>query len=618
MTAANATYDDALSDDDVDLLDTKNDFFHVFQTTVSPYADGFANTPQFPIQQALSFEKIVGNRRSTSLGHPWIFKPLPSELYPNIGRYLSAEELATLALVNRDYRQFARSYQFHTLVFDGSKRSREFLEHLVEDITTHQENEVEGGSIGLCVYRVVVATTYALFAASLPPVKQTSYAEEGIVNVERIAQERREYRKYMGVLTLLFSHCIPNVEVVQWKDPVPMDVALFNAITSSSVRSLQLERLQIRPFVSSKDVTSLNITRRTSLSTLHIDLLRFESGQQTSQEPSSTAIAIHGLLELAAPTCEELILFNACVLTHPLPALPPFARLRRLAVAWDNDPFQLNDNDLLDLLLPDEPHQTSPIRHLELDFLSRNYFSTHRRIPSLTSLVCMFPVAEDVELVNDNHQLESIVLLDVLDHYVINYRLLPQISAAPLHLTTLSLGWLGNRISEQTLRTIGSIVSLKQLWFTVGGRSDLVHDSLVDHVQMRRTLGPLAFLEDLAFSRDSYTTNTRGEAAGSYYANNYFTPGTNVQSLLDEERRAFPPNDFIFDSSLREAAWEKWHRNRMTDEVRQYLKTFPRLSFVYIGQWPLEIAKRGVHGVPTPLSDSRQRDFPDAHLPVPS
>lgn len=390
-----------------------------------------------------------------------------------------------------------------------------------------------------------------------------------------------------------------------------MEPALFNAITSSSARSLQLERLQIRPFVSRQgNPAFVQTVQRTALSTLHINLLRHESRSHATQQPSSTGTAIYGLLELVAPTCEELLLLNTCVLAQACPPLPHFPRLRRLALAWDSDPFQLDDNSLLPLFLSDHPPRPSPLRHLEIDFLSRDCITTQRKILNLTSLVVIFPTPEDIQTIRANSQLESLVLLNVLDPDVLNEQLLPYISTAHIHLTTLSLGWLGKSIEEKALRAIGSIVSLKQLWLTAGGYTDLVHDWLVDHVQMRRTLRDLIFLEDLAFSRDSYTTNTRGEAAGRYYSNNYFTLGTNVQSLLDEERRTFPPTDFIFESSLREAAWEKWHRNRMSDEVRQYLETFPRLSFVYIGQWPLEIPKRGVHGaMPTPLSGSRQRDF---------
>ncbi len=210
-----------------------------------------------------------------------------------------------------------------------------------------------------------------------------------------------------------------------------------------------------------------------------------------------------------------------------------------------------------------------------------------------------------------------------MDSLVLTERLLPIISFAPFHLTTLSLGWLGKSVDEKALRTIGSIVSLKRLWLTVGGRTDRTHNWLIDHTQMRRTLRGLASLEDLAFSRDSYTTNTRFESVERYYTNRYFPAGTDVKSLLAEENRAFTRSDSDaarvlrssvsdaqFLATLQKGAWEKWHRNRMIEEARQYLETFPRLSFAYLGQWPLEISGRGVHGAtPTPLSDARQRGF---------
>ncbi len=59
---------------------------------------------------ALPFDKVIGNRRpSSSFG---IFKYLPYELLPEVGIYLDTFDLAALAFVDRECRQFASVVSF--------------------------------------------------------------------------------------------------------------------------------------------------------------------------------------------------------------------------------------------------------------------------------------------------------------------------------------------------------------------------------------------------------------------------------------------------------------------------------------------------------------------------
>ncbi len=185
-----------------------------------------------------------------------------------------------------------------------------------------RRKEAEGGSLGRCVRRVVISTTYELFRAA-----HGLYPDDVLLDGKMVARAFRGYTKYMVVLASLFTHCLPNVEVVQWKDPVAMDAALFHAITSSSARSLQLERFQVRRFAphsSSRYLRSLGGTG--TLNTLHLNLLQCQWGSGIHQQCFSAAKVIYGLLELVAPTCEELLLFNTSVLPHgPPPTLPRFS-----------------------------------------------------------------------------------------------------------------------------------------------------------------------------------------------------------------------------------------------------------------------------------------------------
>ncbi len=273
---SNASHrDENVADDtfSVEELYDSDDVRLLFLPPDSPYPDGFASTSS-SARPALPFDKVIGNRRpSSSFG---IFKYLPYELLPEVGIYLDTFDLAALAFVDRECRQFARSYQFDTLVLDYSNSSRQLVEHLVEEGGTKVEKEkrAEGGSLGRCVRRVVISTTYELFRAA-----HGLYPDDVLLDGKMVARAFRGYTKYMVVLASLFTHCLPNVEVVQWKDPVAMDAALFHAITSSSARSLQLERFQVRRFAphsSSRYLRSLGGTG--TLNTLHLNLLQCQWG----------------------------------------------------------------------------------------------------------------------------------------------------------------------------------------------------------------------------------------------------------------------------------------------------------------------------------------------------
>ena len=106
----------------------------------------------------LTFDRVVEGRAVTAQDSP-LFR-IPTEILTVIASYLvtNKEDLASLALVNSDCRQLARSCQFRTVKLDASPHSYSILGILQREAVKRRQNRgyTRSLSLGACIHRVVI------------------------------------------------------------------------------------------------------------------------------------------------------------------------------------------------------------------------------------------------------------------------------------------------------------------------------------------------------------------------------------------------------------------------------------------------------------------------------
>jgi hypothetical protein len=107
----------------------------------------------------LSFDRInEGQPFSTN----FLLSRLPLELVWHVVKLVNDEDLGSLALVNRDCRQLARSRQFATIKLDYSDSAIGILGVLVNECKERSENnsKTRPPSIGACIRSITVAADH--------------------------------------------------------------------------------------------------------------------------------------------------------------------------------------------------------------------------------------------------------------------------------------------------------------------------------------------------------------------------------------------------------------------------------------------------------------------------
>lgn len=105
--------------------------------------------------QCLSFDRVMEGRTVDS--QSYLFA-LPIEILGQIMQYLFAGDLATLALVNSDCRQLARSQQFKAIRLDYSPNTWLLLEKLSSGALGQIQNPIPGSYPGSSIRHLKIAT----------------------------------------------------------------------------------------------------------------------------------------------------------------------------------------------------------------------------------------------------------------------------------------------------------------------------------------------------------------------------------------------------------------------------------------------------------------------------
>jgi hypothetical protein len=112
----------------------------------------------------LSFDRVMEGRPPST---PAPLFGLPDEIISIIVQNVDHESLKSLALVNSDCRQWARSVQFSSICLDYSPSSMGVLQLLLKEVEERVSDTKTGMTLrpamGACIRRITVATNPSFF-----------------------------------------------------------------------------------------------------------------------------------------------------------------------------------------------------------------------------------------------------------------------------------------------------------------------------------------------------------------------------------------------------------------------------------------------------------------------
>ncbi|RPB02993.1 hypothetical protein L873DRAFT_1671769 [Choiromyces venosus 120613-1] len=485
---------------------------------------------------------------------------LPIELLNDITTYLGAKDLKSLALVDRNCRQLARSVQFCTVTLDYSFRKHSLITALHDEA---QERSLNNGclpqpSIGACVRRLVVAT-------------EPEHLSEAHSVAERPDLEdlREVWDRYFGVYTVQIASAIagalPNLEELSLQDRTVAPEHLLGAIPASPIRTLKLGRIALAV---DDPITVPSEGARWGVESLELEVIR----DLNSPSSRCTANFCKSVLEATSKNLERLVWRGHYGDQQSFGQTISFPRLRTLSLSLISMP----DDTVLSSFFPSD--DTSVLRALSIDTRTkhvRNFLATLGQIKTLQSLHChsfAIPKAPDISFIASNPQLKSLALSPHTNEYLTT-TLLPALTGFT-SLTSLSLIFESSFIDLSALSYISKIKSLTQLWLSAGTQSGWAVDWEIDHDTLLTTLSPLQGLRRIAFTRDTYRSKD-GVPPIEYYYEYRILPAETPLPELGEDGL--------------DAVWEEWHRDRMVEVARKYFGAFKRLKWLLVGKYPMGV-----------------------------
>jgi hypothetical protein len=526
----------------------------------------------------LSFDRVNGNRPPAS--DTALFK-LPIEILGLILQHIPSSSLPSLALVNSDCRQLARSAQFASVKFDYSRESQLLLRSLSDEYLRRDPNERPG--IASCIRRITVATDPRYIQHYL----QVSL-DDDFANLDTETQDSRLKSASQAVFEVYFPllqnlicdpAILPHLELLDWEDKIDLSKSFFNALSRSNIQHLKVFRVGIAEEFK-LELSSPLIKYEWPLRSLHLEI----SPSIGASDICNISPLCHSMLRLSACTLESLTWIS-----QPWTVLDTFAvdnidppRFPRLCYL-ELSRLVFKDYATLGALVHDGIRVLNVCGDTEL---TKKFFSTRGRIPSLKVFVWDGPESPPTEFLQSNVQLSKLSMGYRLPNDVIE-ELLPILSSSFYTLTSLYICWHSDSIPDSALKTIATLKTLRQLHLTAGEQLGWRHSWLINHNKMLKILSPLSSLEKLAFSRDTYQHKRYNSQPTETY---YF------DMVIDLEQRG--------DETA--PAWEEMHRNRMLREADKYVWEMPKLTWLYFGQLPMEVKSRSDGSRwPVPLSEER-------------
>ncbi|CAF9925270.1 MAG: hypothetical protein HETSPECPRED_005792 [Heterodermia speciosa] len=545
---------DSILPDGAEILD-------VMMSVFSGVKDEFGKEELPP--SPLTFDRVCGGPSPQSTAS--LFK-LPTELMDGILQHVPSDSLAPLALVNRDCLQWARSRQFASIHLDYGQPSLDLIQRLLDEVSgldSSTSSIMPLPRLGLCIRRITVATN--------PGWIEYRHGVELSEEFNELSKETRSklmvdassafYGKYIpSIQRILDPVVLPHLELLDWKDKIPLPQSFFETLATSHIKYLKIFRVALnKQFDIATQLPSAS--RRWPLRTLHLELTR---NCQTSKTISGSPLCA-SILRLCSATLENLSLSSLdfrdpyTFTTSTVSALPRFPNLRRLSIGI----LHIDDSSMLQGLVGDG------LRYLEVgrrwQAIYSDFFENRGTIPNLDTFIWngITPQEPPYSFLHANPQISMLALPSSLPSTTLDTKIVPLLENFR-NLTSLRLVWAEKSISESALQGLCTLKTLKQVCLSAGTQIGWRHDWLIDHGCLRRCLRTLPCLERLALSRDSYNSALGTEM---YYSE--------AEHLTASQSRK----------------WERRHRQRMLDEANTYARVIPRLEWIYLGQIPMGIVK---------------------------
>ncbi|KAL2010954.1 hypothetical protein VTN00DRAFT_3672 [Thermoascus crustaceus] len=551
---------------------------------------GKEDVPPLP----LTFDRVNEGRPPSS--NALLFK-LPVEILANILLHIPQDSLASLAFVNRDCRQLARSRQFSSIRLDYSDTGLQLIVHLMQESADRLSNHGHTSlpSLGACIRRLTVATSPAWVefrhGLALEELK-TLPEEEKTSRIDKASAVF--FDKYIPAIEKILPS-LPHLELLDWEDMIELGRGFFQSLVKSHFHHLKLFRIQVAEgFQVSipKELTAHGWPLRTLYLELNGSFRNFKKDR-----PSVLPLAI-SLLRACARTLESLTWISS-MLDGQKPAranwdltLPPFEKLRDLTLRRQISAISLS---ILHALIP--PSEQCRLRSLSIEPgpVISEFLNQRGKIQSLERLEWSdFGEMSSMDFVLANDEVRRLCIPYPAPSELLGSKLLPVLSRSFVNLTSLRLTWKEKLIPEEALRLISTIKGLEQICLSAGEQIGWRHDWLIDHQAMRETFSKLPNLRKFAFPRDSYDGGMEGQPVEEYYSNAYTIEALDaVQSsdwVAEDQGDTDEGHAVDFPSRIRKA-WERNHRAKMLSEADKYLQAMPDhpLEWMYFGQIPMGV-----------------------------
>ncbi|KAF4626779.1 hypothetical protein G7Y89_g11380 [Cudoniella acicularis] len=536
----------------------------------------------------ISFSQVTESRPRASAAALFRF---PSEILGIILSYIDSSSLGSLALVNSDCRQLARSRQFAGVCFDYSPATSDLISKLLEENTerTSSGNSVNRGAICPCIRRLNIATdsVWLTHFHDIEVCREFRIHSNGKGSIkdseERLSKATDAYNEYVKRIQSLLSSrtTLPHLELVDWQDTMPVPRSFFTSLVTSRIQHLRLRGV----FVVEEFEIDLPPQADTwELRTLLLDI----KPSPVHYHGGATSPVCASLLRSCSHSLETLIWYfsphNKFTFGTDSSSIPQFDKLRDLSLRR----LEFGNNEACGAFLE------APLSCLDLSY---NYHSPALEqslrqrgcIPSLEILA--FSLSKDsidgyFEFLKANTQLSKLSIEEYPESEgdvagdAFEEKILPLLSSSFKTIKSLKLIWKERTtvIPDAALAMISGMETLEQLCLGTGPRCGSEYSWLIDHESMRKHLSLLPKLCRIAFHRDSYQ-DTDSSVDDENDATNYYK----IRSPSIESMRAAGIE--VGDKDAETQFWEDGHKARMIIQAEKYIASMPKLEGVYIGQY---------------------------------
>ncbi|KAF4806071.1 hypothetical protein CGCSCA5_v014747 [Colletotrichum siamense] len=575
----------------------------------------------------LLFAKVMEARPAAS--QSLLFR-LPPEILGDIMDLIADDKssLASLALVNSDCRQLARSCQFAVVTFDYSPASHQLAKLLSTEAVS--KSPQSRGRIGPCIRRVKVASDPGWLSGFHKELHDSVWGADGgeITDAKREyigSLQKRAELDYMAdhqIPILLSIGAMPNLEAISWLDGMCQSADLFAILAGSSVQHIKfhgtvseglLGILDQLPAHSFQQVRCLDLklalcrdsrhkAEEVTITDCDMDTANAPDDGDSFPErkPESDCDVIAALIKRCEQSLETLVvrrMFPTEKTEQRLSLSSQDINLRSLRTLDLSDCVEVDLTASRAMLCPS-------LRHLSMPWKWDESFLSCETLRNLETLVIPFlketprkpSTVGPLMKFLDRHPHIKKLFLGLGTDVFIDKHLLPCLSNGNwANLNSLSLTWDGPGMEESTrphiarvsgpaLAAIGSLDSLEQLSLTAGVTSGWRRQWLIDHDAVRESLKSLTRLKRLAISRDTYSVPFDVAEPEYYYEMRIVDP----EDLELAEKRSWINELEPIDVNEAHEVWEYAHRYKMFKQAEKYAEVIPTLEWVYCGEWPMD------------------------------